>query len=156
DTIYGNGGDDVLIGGPGNDAIDGGAGRDLVFGDNVTLDRTGHLGNFTNLRFETLQGTQIYSTAPTTAGQDLASNAPQVDPRGHGAWGDYVITMYDTLPDKSKSVTVAGSFGNDYLAGGPDDDMIFGQAGNDTAQGDGSIDYISHVLMDDGKGHMIV
>jgi Ca2+-binding RTX toxin-like protein len=155
DTIYGNGGDEVLIGGTGNDAIDGGTGRDLVFGDNVSLDRTGHFGNFTNPRFETLQGTQIYSTAPTTAGQDLASNDSQADPRGHGAWGDYLIVMYDTLPDKTKSVTVPGAFGNDYIAGGPADDMLFGQAGNDTVQGDGSIDYVSHVLMDDGNVHMI-
>src|SRR5262249_42779909 len=81
------------------------------------------------------------------------------DPRGHGAWGDYLITMYDidTLPDltKVKSVTVSKSFGDDYIAGGPQDDMIFGQSGNDTVQGDGSIDYISHFLMDNGSGQMV-
>ena len=32
------------------------------------------------------------------------------------------------------------TFGNDYIAGGADDDQIFGQLGNDTIQGDGSID----------------
>ena len=62
DIVYGNGGEDILIGGTGNDAIDGGTDRDLVFGDNVSLDRTGHFGNYSNLRFETLTGTQIYST----------------------------------------------------------------------------------------------
>ena len=30
-------------------------------------------------------------------------------------------------------------FANDYIAGGADDDQIFGQLGNDTIQGDGSI-----------------
>ena len=40
DTIYGDGGDDVLIGGPAGDRIDGGSERDLIFGDNVRLDRT--------------------------------------------------------------------------------------------------------------------
>jgi RTX calcium-binding nonapeptide repeat (4 copies) len=156
DTVYGNGGEDILIGGTGDDAIDGGTDRDLVFGDNASLDRTGHFGNYSNLRFETLTGTQIYSTAPANAGQDQANNLPQADPRGHGAWGDYLITMFDTLPDLTKSVTVDKSFGNDYIAGGSQDDMIFGQAGNDTAQGDGSIDYVSHVLIDNGLGLMVV
>ncbi len=150
DIIYGNGGDDVLVGGAGNDSIDGGGDRDLVFGDSMSLSRAGHLGNFSNLRFETLQGTQIYSTAPATAGQDLASKVPQADPRGHGAWGDYVITLLDHA-----DVPVVNSFGNDYLAGGPADDMVFGEMGNDTVQGDGSIDYVSHVLKDDGNGNMI-
>src|SRR5262249_52831409 len=151
DAIYGNGGDDVLIGGAGNDAIDGGSQRDLAFGDNVSLDRTGHLGIFSNLHFEALQGTQIYSTAPTTAGSDLANNVPQADPRGHGAWGDYLITLFD-----HSFTAAAGSFGNDYMAGGPDDDMMFGEMGNDTVQGDGSIDYVSHVVKDDGNGHLVV
>src|SRR5262249_15467841 len=125
DIVYGNGGEDILIGGAGNDALDGGTDRDLVFGDNVSLDRTGHFGNYTNPRFDTLQGVQIYSTAPANAGQDLTTlNTPQADPRGHGAWGDYLITMYDTLPDLTKSVIVDKSFGNDYIAGGPQDDVI--------------------------------
>ena len=34
------------------------------------------------------------------------------------------------------------SFGNDYIAGGPADDVIFGQLGNDVIQGDGSIDLV--------------
>ena len=32
------------------------------------------------------------------------------------------------------------SFGNDYLAGGPQHDLLFGQLGDDTIQGDGSIE----------------
>ena len=150
DTIYGNGGEDILIGGAGNDAIDGSTDRDLIVGDSVSFSRAGHLGNYSNLRFQTLQGTQIYSTAPTTAGQDLASGVPQADPRGHGAWGDYLIAPLD-----HSDVPILNSFGNDYIAGGPADDVIFGELGNDTVQGDGSIDYISHVLMDNGLGAMI-
>src|SRR5205823_3508723 len=78
------------------------------------------------------------------------------DPRGHGAWGDYIVTMYDTLPDSTKSVLVANTFGNDYLAGGAHDDMLFGQGGNDVAQGDGSIDWVSHIIADGGTGTMTV
>ena len=33
-----------------------------------------------------------------------------------------------------------GNAGNDYIAGGPQDDTIFGQLGDDTIQGDGSIE----------------
>jgi len=45
---------------------------DVVFGDHASLDRTTHLNNFTNLRFEAL--TELRSTArrPATAGQDRA------------------------------------------------------------------------------------
>jgi hypothetical protein len=43
----------------------------------------------------------------------------------------------------------AGSFGNDYLAGGADHDLIFGQMGDDIVQGDGGIEdavaAVSHV-----------
>jgi Ca2+-binding RTX toxin-like protein len=35
--------------------------------------------------------------------------------------------------------TATNLFGNDYIAGGAGDDMLFGQLGNDTIQGDGSI-----------------
>ena len=34
----------------------------------------------------------------------------------------------------------AGSFGNDYIAGGAADDVLFGQLGNDIIQGDGGIE----------------
>jgi Ca2+-binding RTX toxin-like protein len=43
----------------------------------------------------------------------------------------------------------AGSFGNDYLAGGPQSDLVFGELGNDTIQGDGSIDFVAHQMYDD-------
>ena len=92
DTIYGNGGEDILIGGTGDDAIDGGTQRDLIFGDHVSLDRTTHLNNFKNPRFEDLSGTQLYSTAVATAGNVLVDGQPQLDPRGTPTWGDYLIT----------------------------------------------------------------
>ncbi len=142
DVIYGSGGDDVLIGGIGSDAIDGGTERDLIFGDNVTLDHWSHHGNFTNLRFEQLSGAEIYGRGVEEngylSGQVLVDGVPQLDPQGHASWGDYVITLLD-----HSSTPAAGSYGNDYIAGGAHDDMIFGQLGNDTVQGDGSIDYVS-------------
>ncbi|HEX5279640.1 MAG TPA: hypothetical protein VFW28_06150 [Micropepsaceae bacterium] len=163
DFIYGNGGQDVLIGGPGNDAIDGGAGSDLIFGDNVSLDRTTHLDNFTSLRFQTLQGTQIYSTATATDGQDLADGAPQLDPRGNleprlhftygPSWGDYQITLVGHS-DSAQNFT--SYTGNDYIAGGQGDDSIFGELGNDVVQGDGSIDFVAYQNTYDANGNVVV
>ena len=138
DTIYGNGGEDILIGGTGDDAIDGGTQRDLIFGDHVSLDRTTHLGDFTNPRFEDLSGTQLYSTAVATAGNVLVDGQPQLDPRGTPTWGDYLITVVG-----SSYGAQLHYYGNDYIAGGPADDTIFGELGTDTIQGDSSIDFIS-------------
>ena len=137
DTIYGNAGDDILIGGTGNDAIDGGDGKDLIFGDNVSLDRTATLSNFTNPRFRALNLTPIYSTAVGTAGNLLITGTNFTDPGagGNAAWADFQITIQDHT-----STTAAGLYGNDYIAGGAGDDMIFGELGNDVIQGDGSID----------------
>src|SRR5439155_12872592 len=50
-------------------------------------------------------------------------------------WAEYqVFHLYQSLTEPS------GSYGDDYIAGGPADDVIFGQLGKDTIQGDGSID----------------
>jgi Ca2+-binding RTX toxin-like protein len=160
DQLYGNGGEDILLGGTGGDAIDGGTGMDLVLGDQASLDRWTHLDNFTSPRFETLQGTQIYSTAPGTAGQDQADGTPRLDPRGNPegrvkavygpVWGDFLITE---VGHASNSPAVYE--GDDYIAGGAGDDTILGELGNDVIQGDGSIDYIAHVTKDNGDGTMI-
>ena len=91
DTVFGQDGEDVLIGGTSDDDLDGGTGRDLIFGDNVLLDRTASYGDYTNPRFQTLTGTQIYSTATGTAGSALADGTWRLDPRGYAVWGDFRI-----------------------------------------------------------------
>jgi Ca2+-binding RTX toxin-like protein len=135
-TIYGGPHDDILIGGPRDDSIDGGAGKDLVFANNALLDRTATLGDYRNPRFRVLSGTQIYSTASATAGQALIDPTQTfVDPRGPAWWADFQITLLD-----HDTSTPSTRFGNNYIAGGPGDKMIFGGLGNDTIQGHGSID----------------
>src|SRR5258708_6553052 len=125
----------MIVGGTGNARLDGGTGKDLIFGDNVLLDRTVTLGNYTNPRFRVLTGTQIYSTVPATAGQaNVSANGIWgVDPHGAALWTDFRVSLLDTSG-------APGTFGNDYIAGGAGDDQIFGQFGNDAIQGDGSID----------------
>ena len=137
DRIYGQGGEDVLVGGTRGDSIDGGLGRDLVLGDNALLDRTATYGDYRNPRFRALTGTQIYDTAsgPNAGGANVGT-AWRTDPRGTAVWGDFRITFYD----HARTHQPPTCYGADYLAGGGRDDMIFGQLGNDTIQGDGSID----------------
>ncbi len=107
DTLYGSGGDNVIIGGDGNNAIQGGPGRNLIIGGSVLLDRTTHLFNYTNPRFQDLSGTAIYNTAPQTItctsagvctasgtqlGQAMNNGSPQCDPTGSAWWGDFLST----------------------------------------------------------------
>ena len=140
DTIYGDGGDDVLIGGPAGDRIDGGSERDLIFGDNVRLDRT--IGDgLANARYRELTGAERgRSTArsPPRAGTVLVSSSPSNIPGGAPVWEDFNIELLDH--DTATQTAGANNFGNDYIAGGAGDDQIFGQLGNDVIQGDGSID----------------
>src|SRR5207245_3726388 len=61
------------------------------------------------------------------------------DPNGTSAplWAHWQIqNLYHTA---ALQAAPDNSFGDDYIAGGPDNDVIFGQLGNDTIQGDGSI-----------------
>jgi Ca2+-binding RTX toxin-like protein len=150
DTIYGNGGEDILVGGTGNDAIDGGLGDDLIFGDAVQLQRRdvrpGITGDITSLRFQTLGGTQIYSTADATLGAALNDGTAQTWRDGNGVyapdWAEYLIlNLYHSFGIQATTGT-AQIYGNDFIAGGAADDMIFGQLGNDVIQGDGSIDLV--------------
>jgi Ca2+-binding RTX toxin-like protein len=137
DVIRGEGGDDVLVGGAAGDRIDGGSGRDLVFGDNVSLDRTRGDG-LANPRYRTLSGTSIHSTAAGSAGSVLVTGAPRAVPGGAPVWEDFDIQLLDH--DRATEASGANSFGNDSIAGGAGNDQIFGQLGDDVIQGDGSID----------------
>ena len=148
DVLLGQDDDDIVIGGSLDDMLDGGTGRDLAFGDNVRLDRTGtRLGDYTNPRFRALAGEEIYATGLNGLGELLIDGTNEYGDPAWGAappfWGDFVITVHDgmtTWPgvDLSQS-PLDRTYGNDFIAGGTEDDMIFGQRGEDTIQGDGSL-----------------
>jgi Ca2+-binding RTX toxin-like protein len=135
DTIFGNEDEDVLAGGAFGDNIDGGSQDDLIFGDNVTLNRVGVYNDFTNPRFRTVTGPMYDSNGNVTVGT-VNQNFPS--PMGTPVWGnwDFTLLHHDVATEAPGNT----NFGNDYIAGGPDDDMIFGQLGDDAIQGDGSID----------------
>ena len=142
--------------------LDGGCEDDLLFGDNVTLIRrvtyavdtdTIISRDVTSLRFETLIGQVLYnrtdldpalSGAPVAnadnSGALLVDNIPRAMRDNNLAWwADFrVLDLWHNFLIED-GLAAVGSFGNDYLAGGPEDDMIFGGLGNDIIMGDGSI-----------------
>ncbi|CAM5793933.1 LEPR-XLL domain-containing protein [Rhizobacter fulvus] len=140
DTLRGGDGDDVLAGGAAGDRLDGGAQDDLVFGDNVLLDFSKGSLNAIKPRFTTVAaGLYDLNGAPLVGGQV----AP---PYAAPAWADWTLTLDPT--------TLAANFGNDFIAGGANRDTIFGQRGNDTIQGDGSIDIAVAAVRDASGLHV--
>jgi len=145
DVIYGSTGEDVLIGGEGGDRIDGNEDEDLILGDNGVLTDTD--GDLANPRFRVLEGTVIYGETPGTNDGDPLIDASNEfsDPAGIPQWAKWEVTLNNDSGDA------------DYIAGGPDNDQIFGQVGDDIIQGDGSIDISTPVDADrDSDGLLVV
>jgi Ca2+-binding RTX toxin-like protein len=137
DDMYGGEDDDDMIGGhniPGgideldssqdpNDRMDGGSGDDAMAGDNAEiLRRTDPVSP----RMRTLNGTILYD------GEDISdvNTTHQANPSG-------AVGRDITLYDHNDSPT-PDTFGSDYMAGGSDEDVMFGQLGDDVIQGDAS------------------
>ncbi|MDH4157891.1 MAG: matrixin family metalloprotease [candidate division Zixibacteria bacterium] len=164
DIIEGQGDDDILIGGPGGnsigDYIDGDTGDDLIFGDVVQLFRRdtdvtivgGVPLSITNPRFQTLSSNHIYTRSDTDNVGGDESGAVLVDGIWRdvrnqdgtpvAAWNEYLIlNLYHNKEIEDGNVAgLETSFGDDYIAGGANHDVIFGQLGDDIIQGDGSIE----------------
>jgi Ca2+-binding RTX toxin-like protein len=155
DTITGNQGDDDIFGGhnvvgghDGNDIIDGGSENDVIAGDNAAILRT---GTSISPRMQVLANGVIYNSQ----GEAQITGVPQVNPTG-------AVERFVTLLDHS-SKPAPGTFGNDYIAGGTEDDVIFGQLGDDIIQGDGSIATringgipVGAMRLDNGFGTLVV
>jgi Ca2+-binding RTX toxin-like protein len=131
DRILGEEGDDDIIGGhnvaSGDDAgdtIDAGSGRDVIAGDNASIDREPRV---TGARWRALSGSGLLEAD----GNGAVTNAWQADP---AAAPQRDVTLFDHA-----EITPVAKYGSDQIAGGADDDMIFGQLGNDGIQGDGAV-----------------
>src|SRR5262245_58371101 len=147
---FGAGGSDT------GDTIDAGAGNDWIAGDNAIVLRT---GSSVGPRFRVLQSQTIFDAN----GNDLVVDNGdvydmavwQLDPNFR-----YDLAGQDVNPTSGNeeryielfdhtTVPVPGVFGSDNIAGGAEDDVIFGQLGNDTIQGDGStIDNAGNTTID--------
>jgi Ca2+-binding RTX toxin-like protein len=144
DLIYGGEDDDDLIGGHNvagghdtGDRIGGGKGDDVIAGDNAIIERR---GDTLSLLAQTLTGSTLYNAngvAQITGGR-------HADPAGTQIRN---ITLLDHSETTPESV-----YGDDYIVGSADNDMIFGQLGNDKLQGDSklAIPDISATVAPDG------
>ena len=110
--------------------------NDVIVGDNGLILRR---DDSVSLRFRTLQSgeTEIYERETNTLIDPLddshADGVAQSNPAGVAA-RDIVIFDHTDANDANPA---SGLYGDDYIAGGPDDDVIFGQLGDDVIQGDG-------------------
>ncbi len=159
-TLFGLGGDDILIGGSGNDSLDGGndndslsggLGNDTLEGNAGDLDSlSGGLGN------DDLRGgaglndrvieTELTGTVTVTAtsltgslGSDKLTGIEGASLSGSDATDD--ILNAASLPS-TFSVTLIGGGGNDKLTGGAGNDNLQGGDGNDSLIGGGGNDTI--------------
>ena len=139
DTIDGGSQDDDLFGGHNvasghdtGDSLDGGLDNDVIVGDNASVLRR---GDFLSPRMRATQGTVIYGedipggtdgVALVTASMTLMENPLDVESR--------TIEIFD-----HSDTPVPLTSGDDYIAGGAQHDVIFGQLGDDIIQGDGSL-----------------
>ncbi|UCE37655.1 MAG: DUF4347 domain-containing protein [Thermoplasmata archaeon] len=138
DDMFGNEDDDDMIGGhnvvggideldvgPGlNDIMDGGSEDDVMAGDNCIILRR---YDTVSPRIRSLEGTTLYDE------NDDADVTSTHQPNPSGARG-----RDTTLLDHSDSPTPY-TYGNDYMAGGPHEDVMFGELGDDLMQGDASV-----------------
>src|SRR5439155_16412122 len=137
DTIYGGpsaddviGGHNVAAGQDANDTIDGGAGNDVIAGDNASVLPNGLT---TSPLVRALTQATIYTVVRGSDGSITFQpnvGAPAVAPTRAM---QRTITLFDG------GTSDATLYGSDYIAGGANNDLIFGEMGADVIQGDGSV-----------------
>ena len=97
---------------------------DVILGDNGSILRR---GDTVSPRARILSGPAIYDAN----GDAQVTETAQILPTG--------AASRDIVPFDHSDSPAPNTFGNDYIAGGADDDTIFGQLGNDSIQGDGAV-----------------
>ncbi len=124
------GGHNVAGGQDGNDRIDSGAGDDVVAGDNARIFVN---GGVLDPRVRSLTWFTIYSVVVNADGSySYVPNVTSARPNPTGVTQRTVLLFDGGTADTTL-------YGNDSIAGGAGDDLLFGQMGNDTIQGDGEL-----------------
>jgi Ca2+-binding RTX toxin-like protein len=160
DQMFGNSGDDDMIGGHNvstvtgaetaidefkkpdglaiNDFMDGGTGDDAMAGDNAKIWRNGATlqANDLRLRIRTLNGSLLFKAD----GTPNITGAGHNDPLTSTTRSMFLLDHTLAIQTADFSSLVGSRYGNDLMAGGADDDVMFGQLGGDFVQGDGRID----------------
>jgi Ca2+-binding RTX toxin-like protein len=145
DILFGNGADDMLLGQQGADLLFGGDGDDDVWGGHNVSGGTDAGDTIdAGTGFDVVLGDNGYILRradtqsplyPQLAGATVFDGVqPGMGATPHMGAGDFTrdITVLDHADDTNSDV-----YGADAIAGGAGDDLLFGQLGNDTVQGDG-------------------
>jgi Ca2+-binding RTX toxin-like protein len=151
DVMYGDSGDDEMYGGAGDDIMSGGLGVDWMEGNQDDDTMAGGAGDDTMLggssnrphpqRASAVGGIDKPAGDDVLfgdAGQDLMFG-DNVHIEASGAWRYWPGTLGVDPPE---SWPPANLHGNDRLFGGPDDDVILGQLGDDEVDGEGGHDHL--------------
>ncbi|MBN2328533.1 MAG: hypothetical protein JXR73_15420 [Candidatus Omnitrophica bacterium] len=129
-----------------NDVMDGGGGDDIMTGDNAIVIRQ---ADSVSPRYQLLRDGELYvmqeedlgGLYPVDAGflPDILST-PQRKPESDVGYTILLLDHSDAIQiDAAEQPSNPRVFGNDVMAGGSEDDEMFGQSGDDIMQGDGSI-----------------
>ena len=142
-------GDDILLGQAGNDTIEAGRGNDVILGDNgrYEVPLNGVVGRITSLVGELAGDDLIYGGE----GNDIVLGG-QGDDSLYGGTGEDVIfgdsgevTFINATDIVSLEMIDVARGGNDFIHTDADDsgdDILLGQAGNDTIEAGGGDDVI--------------
>jgi Ca2+-binding RTX toxin-like protein len=155
DRMWGGDGDDDMIGGHNvrggvdelgalgviqagmgvaafNDIMDGGDGDDVMAGDNaIDLAARRQLRSALPLT----DRPAIYTTGPDEIDANIAAASAAPTRAARRA----ATSRCSTTTSTSRRIRPGGLFGRDIMAGGAQDDRMFGQLGDDLMQGDGEI-----------------
>ncbi|HVE99166.1 MAG TPA: calcium-binding protein [Mycobacteriales bacterium] len=170
DKLHGQGGVDTIRGGSENDLIYGNGGDDKLFGDNENDELHGNVGTDTiegNNGDDLGYGEEDDDTLYGQAGADrligghATSGTSDAGDFVHGGTGNDVGIGDNGTISVSLAVTlepvpcVAGTYGNDYLTGGTENDILHGQCGDDDIfGGDGQDQLFGELHSDDMFGQL--
>ncbi|WP_344039494.1 calcium-binding protein [Nocardioides kribbensis] len=136
DTLYGNGQDDLLLGQGGNDTVYGGDGVDAVEGAAGADTLFGEAGDDHLIGGSWVAGSYDGVSTDTVDGGDgndlvLGDNGTVT---GAGTTADPAKVTLLNQPATGGTAPVS-TYGPDRLGGGVDDDLVFGQGGDDELRG---------------------
>lgn len=140
DTVYGDGGNDILLGNAGADHVYGEAGDDLIYGGTLPDFLDGGIGN------DEIHGGDDADVVIGAAGNDKLFGEAGIDEIQAGAGDDYLsggIDVDTTFGGAGQDVidggegldTNYGEWGDDRMFGGAGPDQLFGGYGDDILNG---------------------
>ncbi len=159
DILDGGAGDDKIVGGAGGDNIDGGIGADTLLGgtgDDTFIEANGHSGD----EVDGGDGVDTLDYHDTASAIDITLNSSTTTIVKVGGSDDHTIVNIENVIGSENGDTLVGDLlnntlignggvdyldgksGDDYISGGAEADTIYGGAGIDELRGDSGADTI--------------